>query len=143
MSPIEYYISTHASRKGKADTALKTAESGYLTRKLCDASQEVVVREQDCGSDKYIVVSRARESQLGSAMSESIYGRNLAEDIFDHSETRILEKGQMLDKEAITMIDDLEIEFVKVRSPLTCQTPSGVCQKCYGMDLATRRDVDV
>ena len=122
---------------------MRTAESGYLTRKLCDASQEVVVREDDCGTDKYIIVSKAREEQLGTSMSETIYGRVLAEDVYDHSETLLLKKGDLINKKAIALIEDLDIDFVKVRSALTCHTPSGVCQKCYGMDLATRKMVDI
>ena len=122
---------------------MRTAESGYLTRKLCDASQEVIVRENDCGTDHYIIVSKTREEQLGTKLSETIYGRTLAEDVYDSRETLVLKKGTLIDKEALTTIEDLGVEFVKVRSALTCHTPSGVCQKCYGMDLATRKEVDL
>lgn len=143
LSPIEYYVSTHASRKWKADTALRTAESGYLTRKLCDASQEVIVREHDCQTDKYIIVSRVREESLGTSLADTIFGRVVAEDLYDNSNTIILKKWHMVNKIALEIIEDLDLDHIKVRSALTCQTSSWVCQKCYGMDLATRNEVDL
>ena len=138
LSPIEYFITAHGWRKWKADTALRTAESWYLTRKLCDASQEVIIREVDCDSTNYIIVSRAELEASNESFEEALYGRVLAEDLRDARNTVILERNTVLDKEHVQLIIESESEYIKIRTPLTCQTISGVCQKCYGYDLATR-----
>ncbi|MFA5747835.1 MAG: DNA-directed RNA polymerase subunit beta' [Candidatus Absconditabacterales bacterium] len=143
LRPIEYFISAHAGRKGKADTALRTAESGYLTRKLCDASQEVIIRETDCGTDKYVIFSRQELELSGEKFHTVVYGKILAEDIKDKEGNIILNNGDMLDKEGMQILEDLKVDTLKLRSPLTCQTISGVCQKCYGMDLSNRRMVQL
>jgi len=143
LRPIEYFISAHAWRKGKADTALRTAESWYLTRKLCDASQEVIIREHDCGSDKYVIYTKQESELKGENMYNIVGGRVLAEDIFDKKKNVILSKGDLLDKENIQLLQDMEIEEVKVRTPLICQSISGICQNCYGTDLSTRRMVEI
>ncbi|MEI8092466.1 MAG: hypothetical protein WCG98_10325 [bacterium] len=92
MKPIEYFISAHAGRKGKADTALRTAESGYLTRKLCDASQEVIVRENDCGTDAYVIFSKQQSQLQGENFLHLVSGRVLAEDVLDKHQNIILSK---------------------------------------------------
>jgi len=143
LSPIEYFISAHAGRKGKADTALRTAESGYLTRKLCDASQEAIVREHDCGTQQYVVFSKQEAELKWENYYTLIAWRILAEDILDKNKNVILSKGDMLDKESVQLIQNIEIEEVKVRTPLVCLSVSGVCQKCYGTDLSTRKVVEV
>ena len=143
LKPIEYFISAHSGRKGKADTALRTAESGYLTRKLCDASQEVIVREEDCGSSEYIIFSKDEAELKGEKFSSLIYGRTAAEDIIDDNGVVILKAGEMINKSALVLIETSNIKMVSVRSPLTCHCVSGVCQKCYGMDLATRNMVEI
>ena len=144
LKPTEYFISAHSWRKWKADTALRTAESWYLTRKLCDASQEVVVRTDDCGTDKSIYFTKEEAELTWESFKDVIYGRVLAKDIVDSNWTTILKAGDMIDKDNISMIlDDEKIEWIYYRSPLTCMSPSGVCQKCYGMDLSTRRLIDV
>ena len=143
LRPIEYFISAHAWRKGKADTALRTAESGYLTRKLCDASQEVIIREHDCGTDKYVVYSKQESELRGDNFLNLIAGRVLAEDILDKKKNVVLSKDDLLDKENIQLIQDMNIEEVKVRNPLVCHSISGICQKCYGTDLSTRRMVEI
>ncbi|MEI6119353.1 MAG: hypothetical protein WCL18_10725 [bacterium] len=143
MRPIEYFISAHAGRKGKADTALRTAESGYLTRKLCDASQEVIIRENDCGTEKYVGYTKQESELKGENFYNVISGRVLAEDVLDKKKNVILSKDDLLDKENMQLLQDMEIEDVKVRSPLVCYSISGICQKCYGTDLSTRRIVDV
>ena len=143
LRPIEYFISAHAWRKGKADTALRTAESGYLTRKLCDASQEVIIREHDCGTDKYVVYSKQESELRGDNFLNLIVGRVLAEDILDKKKNVVLSKDDLLDKENIQLIQDMNIEEVKVRNPLVCHSISGICQKCYGTDLSTRRMVEI
>ena len=143
LRPIEYFISAHAGRKGKADTALRTAESWYLTRKLCDASQEVIIREHDCWTDKYVVYSKQESELRGDNFYNLIAGRVLAEDVIDKKKNVILSKDDFLDKENMQLLQDMEIEEVKVRTPLICHSISWICQKCYGTDLSTRRMVEV
>ncbi len=143
LRPIEYFISAHAGRKGKADTALRTAESGYLTRKLCDASQEVIIREHDCGTQHFVVFSKQESELRGDNFYNVIAGRVLAEDVLDKKKNIILGKDDLLDKESIQLLQDMEIEEVKVRTPLVCNSVSGICQKCYGTDLSTRKMVEV
>ncbi len=143
LKPIEYFISAHSGRKGKADTALRTAESGYLTRKLCDASQEMIVREDDCGSTESILYTKEEAEIKGEKFSALIYGRVLAEDAMDANGTVVLRAGELITKSALSLIETSNITAVRVRSPLTCHCVSGVCQKCYGMDLATRTMVEV
>ncbi len=143
LRPIEYFISAHAWRKGKADTALRTAESWYLTRKLCDASQEVIIRENDCGTHQYVVYGKQESELRGDNFYSLISGRILAEDILDKKKNVILSKDDLLDKESVKLIEDMGIEEVKVRTPLICHSISGICQKCYGTDLSTRRIVEV
>ncbi len=143
LRPIEYFISAHAWRKGKADTALRTAESGYLTRKLCDASQEVIIREHDCGTEKYVTYTKQESELKGDNFYTVISGRVLAEDVLDKKKNVILSKDDLLDKESMQLLQDMEIEEVKVRTPLICLSISGICQKCYGTDLSTRVMVEV
>ncbi len=143
LKPTEYFISAHSWRKGKADTALRTAESWYLTRKLCDASQEVVIRSEDCKTDKKILITKEESELKWEDFFENIYWRVLAQDITDLKWTIILKKWDLLDKENISLLKKLEIAEIYYKSPLICMEPSGVCQKCYGMDLATRKLVDI
>ncbi len=143
LSPIEYFISSHTARKGKADTALRTAESWYLTRKLCDSSQEVIVKDHDCGTQDFLIISKDEVESYGSDYEEVLYGRVLADDLFDTHGNIILHKWDMISKDKLKIIVDGHHDVVTVRSVMTCHTISGVCQQCYGMDLATRRIVDL
>jgi len=143
LKPIEYFISAHSGRKGKADTALRTADSGYLTRKLCDSAQEVVVRQKDCGTDKYLIFSKHEVEALNQKLYEVIYGRVVAEEIKDAKGNTILNAGDLLNKENIKLLEVANIEMIKVRTPLVCNTISGVCQHCYGMDLSTRQMIQI
>jgi len=144
LRPIEYFIAAHSWRKWKADTALRTAESGYLTRKLCDASQEVIIREEDCGSEEYITYSKENAAASGEKFFTQIYGRVLAQDVIDENGVKILDAGIMLGKWEVALIEGNDaIHEVKVRSPITCHCASGVCQKCYGMDLSSRQLVQI
>jgi len=144
LRPIEYFIAAHSWRKWKADTALRTAESGYLTRKLCDASQEVIIREEDCGSEEYITYSKENAAASGEKFFTQIYGRVLAQDVIDENGVKILDAGIMLGKWEVVLIEGNDaIHEVKVRSPITCHCASGVCQKCYGMDLSSRQLVQI
>ncbi len=143
LRPIEYFISAHAGRKGKADTALRTADSGYLTRKLCDSAQEVIIRQNDCGTDKYIIFSKAEYDAIGEDFYRALYGRVVAQDVTDAKGNIIFNEGELLVKESVNLIETLNIGEIKIRTPLVCSTVSGICQKCYGMDLSTRKIVDI
>ena len=144
LSPIEYFIAAHSWRKWKADTALRTAESGYLTRKLCDASQEVIIREEDCGSEEYITYSKENAAASWEKFFTQVYGRVLAQDVIDENWVKILDAGIMLGKWEVALIEGNDaVHEVKVRSPITCHCASGVCQKCYWMDLSSRQLVQI
>ncbi len=149
LSVLEYFISTHGARKGLADTALRTADSGYLTRRLVDVSQEMIVLEDDCGTDKGIVISVVDErgAKIRNLRSR-IYGRVLADDLKEGRtlvatvDDEKLRAGVVLGTKELHAIEEADIESVRVRSPLTCDTRSGVCQACYGLSLATGRQVE-
>lgn len=136
FSTLEYFIATHGGRKGKADTALKTAQSGYLTRRLVDAAQNILIRSADCGTHHYEeIVKATSKSIFGESFEERIYAKFLAKDIIVGN-TVIATAGTVIDKGLIKTIVDNDVEAVSVRSILTCETEEGVCQKCYGLDLA-------
>ncbi|MFZ5503329.1 MAG: DNA-directed RNA polymerase subunit beta' [Pseudomonadota bacterium] len=137
LNMLQYFISTHGARKGLADTALKTANSGYLTRRLVDVTQDLVVIEQDCGTDQGTAMKAIVEGgEVIEALSERILGRVLAADVAnpDNGET-VYEIGTLLDEGAVEQIEVLGIDEVRVRTPLTCETRFGLCAKCYGRDL--------
>jgi len=138
LSVLQYFISTHGARKGLADTALKTANSGYLTRRLVDVAQDVVVREFDCGTDNYIVMKPLIEGgDVVESLHERVLGRVTAEEVLDPATGKvIIPLGTMLDEALVEMLETYSIDQVKVRSPITCETPHGVCSMCYGRDLA-------
>ncbi|MCL5059198.1 MAG: hypothetical protein M1449_00880 [Candidatus Thermoplasmatota archaeon] len=134
---LQYFISTHGARKGLADTALKTANSGYLTRRLVDVTQDLVVVEDDCGTRNGLVVKALVEGgEVVEALRERILGRVAASDII-HPETQetVFEAGTLLVEDVVDTIESLGIDEVKVRTPLTCETRYGLCGKCYGRDL--------
>ncbi|NGX58976.1 MAG: DNA-directed RNA polymerase subunit beta' [Chlamydiae bacterium] len=144
LSVLEYSISTHGARKGLADTALKTADSGYLTRRLVDVAQDVIVVEDDCGTLNGIEVSAIKQGQEELLpMKDRIYGRTVVEDIYQRGDqTKILAKsGTILTLLQAEAIDDAGIETIRIRSALTCETERGVCCKCYGINLANGRVV--
>jgi DNA-directed RNA polymerase subunit beta' len=141
---LEYFIATHGGRKGKSDTALKTAEAGYLTRRLVDAVQDIIIKEQDCGSSTFHAVTREESSRIGEHFETRIYGRVLAEAVVDPKTGEIIvDKGEEIDKEIIKQIGKAKIDMVKVRSVMTCQTRGGICVKCYGKDLGTNKTVEI
>ncbi|MEQ6355692.1 DNA-directed RNA polymerase subunit beta' [Lysinibacillus sp. M3] len=145
LTVLEYFISTHGARKGLADTALKTADSGYLTRRLVDVAQDVIVREDDCGTDRGLTIGALMEgTELIEALDERIIGRHTKKTIH-HPETGevILEKDGLIDQDIARIIIELGIEEVTIRSAFTCNTKHGVCKKCYGMNLATGEEVEV
>ncbi|RDV80525.1 DNA-directed RNA polymerase subunit beta' [Ammonifex thiophilus] len=139
LTVLEYFISTHGARKGLADTALRTADSGYLTRRLVDVAQDVIVREEDCGTDDYIEVEEIRDgNEVIEPLADRILGRIAAEDVVDPEKgTLICAKGEEIDEDAVEKITAAGIKKVKVRSVLTCRTRHGVCARCYGRDLGT------
>lgn len=143
FTPIEYFISAHWARKWKADTALRTAESGYLTRRLVDASQEVIIREEDCKSTQGLVLSKEEAQVRWEVFEDLIHWRPLLEAIYDDKGNVIIPEGEIINKEDIKLIQKHNIDIVKVRSPMTCMTSSWVCQKCYWMDLSTRHQVSI
>ena len=138
LSVLEYFISSRGARKGMADTALRTADSGYLTRRLVDVSQEVIIREDDCGTDDGIMVSEIEEhGQVIETFAERIHGRYATADIVDPETGELLfTKDTMLRKENAEVLEAHGIHEVKIRSVLTCRARSGVCAKCYGINLA-------
>ncbi len=145
LTVLEYFISTHGARKGLADTALRTADSGYLTRRLVDVSQDVIVREDDCESVEGIWVEKIMEgSQLIEPLNQRIIGR-VSVDTILHPETGevLVEENEMIDDDKGHLIERLGIEKVKIRTTLTCKTKYGVCTKCYGRNLATGYDVEI
>ena len=145
LDVLEYFISTHGARKGNADTALKTADSGYLTRRLVDVSQDVIVREIDCGTEEGLVVSEIKEgNEVIEGIAERLYGRYVAEDVM-HPETGelLLAKDSYVDAHMADKIAATGIKSVKIRSVFTCKCKIGVCAKCYGMNLATAQKINI
>ena len=145
LNVLQYFISTHGARKGLADTALKTANSGYLTRRLVDVTQDLVVTEEDCGTANGVAMKALVEGgEVVEALRERILGRVLAVEL-PHPETQdnLFPAGMLLDEEAVETIDNVGIDEVKVRTPLTCDTRWGVCAKCYGRDLGRGSLVNV
>lgn len=143
MSPIEYFNTTHGSRKGLADTALQTAKAGYLTRRLFVVAQDAIVAEHDCKTKRGTTISRVSASGIEIAFSKAIKGRVLAADVTDASGTVLFKKGHLLTRRDALAVEASTAESVTVRSPMTCDTPRGVCQQCYGVDLTTNELVDV
>ena len=139
LSVIQYFISTHGARKGLADTALKTANSGYLTRRLVDVAQDIIILEDDCGTLRGIdTFSLVEAGEIIQPLSDRILGRTALEDIIDPFTNNVLIKANsMIDEEAIEIIENAGIEKVRIRSNLTCESHKGLCAKCYGRNMAT------
>jgi len=135
LTPIEYFITTHGSRKGLTDTALNTAKAGYLTRKLFVVAQDVVVSEEDCGTKDSIIIKRQSALGIEIPLSKNIRGRVIAEDVKNADGKVLFEKGHMLSKADAQAVEDAGVTNVHVRSPLSCKTVRGVCSMCYGLDL--------
>ena len=145
LNVLQYFISTHGARKGLADTALKTANSGYLTRRLVDVTQDLVVTEEDCDTSNGVVMKALVEGgEIIEALRERILGRVVATDVFNPENQEIVfAAGVLLDEDAVELIESLGIDEVKVRTPLTCETRYGLCAKCYGRDLGRGTPVNV
>ncbi|MEL7257797.1 MAG: DNA-directed RNA polymerase subunit beta' [Pseudomonadota bacterium] len=138
LTVLEYFNSTHGARKGLSDTALKTANSGYLTRRLVDVAQDCIVREHDCGTDRAITAEPAvNDGEVVASLSERILGRVSAEDIVHPGTGDVLvANGQLIDERTADAIEDAGVQTARIRSPLTCESEDGVCAMCYGRDLA-------
>jgi DNA-directed RNA polymerase subunit beta' len=143
LTPIEYFITTHGSRKGLTDTALNTAKAGYLTRRLFDVAQDIIITEVDCGTKGGIIINKSSGMETGSSVAKNIRGRVLAEDVVLADGTVMYKKGSLLTKDDAQKIDQSGVEKIIVRSPLTCKTLHGICSKCYGMDLGKAELIDV
>ena len=143
LSVLEYFISTHGARKGLADTALKTADAGYLTRRLVDVAHDVIITEEDCGTLRGLPTTALKKGEdIVQSLSEKILGRTSVHDIFDpQTDELIVSAGEELTEEICKRIEDAHIEEVEIRSVLTCEAKHGVCAKCYGRNLATGRMV--
>jgi len=142
LKPLEYFITTHGSRKGLTDTALQTAKAGYLTRRLFDVAQDVVVTEEDCKTKTGVKISRTTASGIDIPISKSGKGRTLIEDVVNEKGDVLFKKGHLLTHKDAVSIEEAGVKTIVVRSPVTCRTLRGVCQKCYGLDLGRNQLVD-
>ena len=144
LNVLEYFISSRGARKGLADTALRTADSGYLTRRLVDVSQEVIIRMEDCGTDEGIEVYEIREGkELIEPLSERLVGRYLLNDLYDDKGNLVISKDKMMNDADAKKIIDMGIERIKIRSVLGCKAAHGVCAKCYGHSLANGNPIQI
>ena len=144
LNEFEYFISSHGARKGKSDTALRTADAGYLTRRLIDVAQDTIVTQEDCGTSEGMVITREESEESSQPFKAKILGRIAAKPIIDpKTKEVIVEKDEEIDELKIEKIEKAEIQEVYVRTVLACQSKWGVCQKCYGRDLATGKIVDL
>jgi len=145
LTVLQYFISTHGARKGLADTALKTANAGYLTRRLVDVAQDAIISEIDCGTMDGIDISALVEGgEVITKLSERVLGRTTLEDVYDHyTNSLIVGSGVIIDEEAVERIDASGVDKIKIRSVLTCKSKRGICASCYGRDLALGHRVNI
>ena len=143
MTPIEYFITTHGSRKGLADTALQTAKAGYLTRRLFDVAQDAIITESNCKTKEGITINRISSSGIEIAFSKAVRGRVLSADVTDKKGNVLFKKGHFVSRLDSIAIEESDCESVEVRSPMTCKTLRGVCQQCYGVDLTSNHLIDI
>ena len=144
LTVLEYFISTHGARKGLADTALKTADSGYMTRKLVDVAQDVIIREEDCGTTNGIWVQAIYEGEEEVVnLRDRIIGRYSCDDIFDPTDPKnpVVEANELITEEKARLVDRANVERIRIRSVLTCESKLGLCKECYGLNLATGEKV--
>ncbi len=144
LSVMEYFNAAHGARKGNVDTALKTADAGYLTRRLVDVAQDCVITEHDCGCEEGVVYkAKVQDGRVIQKLSEIIKGRFLAKDVCDKDGAVLLKANTLIDKNAMKVLDDNEISFATIRSPVTCKCKYGICSKCYGIDLSTQNIINI
>ncbi len=143
LSVLEYFISTHGARKGLADTALKTADAGYLTRRLVDVAQDVVIYDEDCGTINGIVIADLKEGEeIIEPLSDRVLGRTILDDFIVDGKKK-MKAGQLISEDEADIISDSNVNNVRLRSVLTCEAPRGVCAKCYGWNLSTHNLVNI
>ena len=145
LNILQYFISTHGARKGLADTALKTANSGYLTRRLVDVAQDLVISEEDCGTKNGLTLSAVVEGgEIVQNLSERVLGRVLSQPIKDRENKKvILKKGTLIDEDNVILIEEHGVDAISIRTPVTCETNHGLCMNCYGRDLARGHVVNI
>ncbi|HKN42157.1 MAG TPA: DNA-directed RNA polymerase subunit beta', partial [Sphingomicrobium sp.] len=145
LTVLEYFNSTHGARKGLADTALKTANSGYLTRRLVDVSQDAVIIEEDCGTDRALEMRAiVQGGAIIASLADRVLGRTTAEDIVDpKTNETVIAEGTLLDEAMVAQLEEIGLQGIKIRSPLICASKQGVCAKCYGRDLARGTPVNI
>ncbi len=144
LNSLATFIATHGARKGKSDTALKTAEAGYLTRRLVDAVQDVIIREEDCGAYYEYIISQVESDEIGEEYINRLFGRVVSKNITDDTTGEVLlSANQEIGNEEIVLIENKKISQVAVRAVFACQTEGGICQKCYGRDLGTNKTVEL
>src|SRR6186713_75298 len=145
LTVLEYFNSTHGARKGLADTALKTANSGYLTRRLVDVSQDAVIVEEDCGTDRALEMRAiVQGGAIIASLADRVLGRTTAEDIVDpKTNDTLIAEGTLLDEAMVAQLEEMGLQGIKIRSPLICASRQGVCGKCYGRDLARGTPVNI
>ena len=143
FTPIEYFISSHGSRKGLTDTALNTAKAGYLTRKLFVVAQSIVISEKDCGTKEGITITKETSSGIETPFAKNIHGRVLASDLADASGKVLFERNHLLTKAEVKELEKAGVTKAYVRSPMSCKTLQGVCTMCYGLDLGKNKHVDL
>ncbi|MEK9195169.1 MAG: DNA-directed RNA polymerase subunit beta' [Patescibacteria group bacterium] len=139
LNVLEYFISTHGARKGTADTALRTSAAGYLTRRLVDVAQDIIIYESDCRTAKGLEITRAASEEINKTLGQRVFGRILFEDAINARNEIVLKKGDMVDHQNVALIESHQIQRMVVRSPMTCRSLRGVCQQCYGYDLGNNK----
>ncbi len=137
LTPIEYFITTHGARKGLSDTALNTAKAGYLTRRLFDVAQDIVISEEDCTSKEGIIIEKRSASGIEIPLAKNIWGRYTVTDIVSPTGEVLFKKGHYITRKDAEVVEKAQVSSVTVRSPMTCKSLSGICQVCYGADLGT------
>ncbi len=140
---LEYFIATHGARKGLSDTALRTANAGYLTRRLIDVSQDVIITSEDCGLKEGFIITQKESEELGTTLEKRILGRYLVEDLVNAKGKVLVKGGELIDEEVVKKIDKEEIKEASIRSPLNCKAEKGICIKCYGYDLSYNKPAKV
>ena len=143
LTPLEYFITTHGSRKGLTDTALNTAKAGYLTRRLFDVAQDEIVTENDCGTKEGTTIHKKTASGIEMPLSKNIKGRFIATDLLDSTGSLLFARGHLITKKDAEVIDKSSVESAHVRSPLACKSIHGLCVKCYGVDLGNNRPIEL
>ncbi|MEK7461559.1 MAG: DNA-directed RNA polymerase subunit beta' [Patescibacteria group bacterium] len=143
LTPLEYFITTHGSRKGLIDTALNTAKAGYLTRRLFDVAQDEIITGDDCGAKEGTIIRKNTASGIEMLLSKNIKGRFLANDLLDNAGSLLFKRGHLFTKADAETVDKASVDLVNVRSPLACKSTHGVCVKCYGVDLGNNKPVEL